>query len=307
MSFDFHLTSEGLKLIEINTNASHALTVATVLNYLKPNRSQFTNVQTNILKSFTLEHELYFNQQLTRILIADEKPEKQKAYFEFLMYQELFQKMGLECKIADVSDIAYVDNFLVYKDQKFSFVYNRSTDFNFDKTPAFLKSYQDHRVCYTPHPEEYKLLANKNRLIDFRNMNFISQFLNAQEIKHLHSVVPNIEKLSHENFEDIWSRRKKLFFKPAKSFGSKAAYKGENISKKKLLQLLGQQSLLAQEYIPAPELEVEYNGQFLKSKYDLRFYVYNGTIQLVAARLYQGQTTNFQKVGLGICPVLFDY
>ena len=64
---------------------------------------------------------------------------------------------------------------------------------------------------------------------------------------------------------------------------------------------------VAQEYISAPEIEVEYNGHTLKSKYDLRFYVYNGTVQLVAARMYQGQTTNFQTLGLGICPVLFDY
>lgn len=38
-------------------------------------------------------------------------------------------------------------------------------------------------------------------------------------------------------------------------------------------------------------------------KADIRCYVYNGQIQLVAARLYQGQTTNFRTPGGGFAPV----
>jgi hypothetical protein len=36
---------------------------------------------------------------------------------------------------------------------------------------------------------------------------------------------------------------------------------------------------------------------------DIRAYVYNGEIQLLAARLYQGQTTNFRTQGGGFAPV----
>jgi hypothetical protein len=38
-------------------------------------------------------------------------------------------------------------------------------------------------------------------------------------------------------------------------------------------------------------------------KYDLRVYAYAGEIQLLAARLYQGQTTNFRTPGGGFAPV----
>jgi hypothetical protein len=38
-------------------------------------------------------------------------------------------------------------------------------------------------------------------------------------------------------------------------------------------------------------------------KYDLRNYVYDGAVQWVAARLYQGQTTNFRSPGGGFAPV----
>ena len=38
-------------------------------------------------------------------------------------------------------------------------------------------------------------------------------------------------------------------------------------------------------------------------KYDVRCYVYEGRVQLLAARLYQGQTTNFRTPGGGFAPV----
>ena len=38
-------------------------------------------------------------------------------------------------------------------------------------------------------------------------------------------------------------------------------------------------------------------------KIDVRNYVYGGQVQLVTARLYQGQTTNFRTPGGGFAPV----
>ena len=38
-------------------------------------------------------------------------------------------------------------------------------------------------------------------------------------------------------------------------------------------------------------------------KMDVRLYTYDGQVLLVAARLYQGQTTNFRTPGGGFAPV----
>lgn len=38
-------------------------------------------------------------------------------------------------------------------------------------------------------------------------------------------------------------------------------------------------------------------------KFDVRNYVYEDAVQWVAARLYQGQTTNFRTPGGGFAPV----
>ena len=38
-------------------------------------------------------------------------------------------------------------------------------------------------------------------------------------------------------------------------------------------------------------------------KFDIRLYTYDGKVQWTAARLYQGQTTNFRTPGGGFAPV----
>ena len=42
----------------------------------------------------------------------------------------------------------------------------------------------------------------------------------------------------------------------------------------------------------------------MELKIDLRNYAYRGRVQLLTARLYQGQTTNFRTPGGGFAPVL---
>ena len=61
---------------------------------------------------------------------------------------------------------------------------------------------------------------------------------------------------------------------------------------------------IAQAFVPPSERRVEVAGAPVDLKMDLRNYVYRGEVQLVTARLYQGQTTNFRTPGGGFAPVL---
>ena len=45
------------------------------------------------------------------------------------------------------------------------------------------------------------------------------------------------------------------------------------------------------------------DGEDVVLKFDLRCYAYAGVMQMVAARLWQGQTTNFRTPGGGFTPV----
>jgi hypothetical protein len=49
---------------------------------------------------------------------------------------------------------------------------------------------------------------------------------------------------------------------------------------------------------------VEVDGKETELKADIRNYTYAGAVQLVAARLWQGQTTNFRTPGGGFARVV---
>ena len=63
---------------------------------------------------------------------------------------------------------------------------------------------------------------------------------------------------------------------------------------------------IAQEIVPPSEHPVEVNGERQNLKADFRCYVYAGQVLCVAARLYQGQTTNFRTPGGGFAPVFLS-
>jgi hypothetical protein len=65
-------------------------------------------------------------------------------------------------------------------------------------------------------------------------------------------------------------------------------------------EILGGQ-YVAQELVPPGERRI---GPESSMKSDVRNYVYAGQVQLLAARIYQGQTTNLRTAGGGFAPVL---
>jgi uncharacterized circularly permuted ATP-grasp superfamily protein len=115
--------------------------------------------------------------------------------------------------------------------------------------------------------------------------------------------IPRTERVTAAAADDLWSRRKSLFFKPAAGYGSKAAYRGDKITKRVFEEVL-QGDYVAQALVPPSARQVQVDGNLTELKVDLRNYVYAGEVQLVAARLWQGQTTNFRTPGGGFAPVL---
>jgi hypothetical protein len=106
-----------------------------------------------------------------------------------------------------------------------------------------------------------------------------------------------------EHADDLWARRKQLFFKPAAGYGSKAAYRGDKITRRVFDEVLAG-NYIAQALVPPSSRTLKVGEAPVELKLDLRNYVYNGHVQLVAARLWQGQTTNFRTPGGGFAPVL---
>ena len=286
-SFDFHLVDgHQPKLIEINTNAAFLALGLTMYDFwkIKPHTG-FT--EEKLIQMFREESQLV-GQKNINISIMDEKPETQRLFIEFLIYQQYFAKNGIPAVITDTAKASELPAGTL--------VYNRYTDFYLrEPQSAQIKAlYNEGQLHLSPSPWEYFLLGDKQRLSDWQH----------QDELPIPKSLLKIYDLAAADREQVWNERKKLFFKPKASFGSKQAYNGASMSRK-IFDEAFVQGFVAQEFAPPPEVNLLQDSENLKMKYDIRCYTYKDELQLVIARLYQGQTTNLKTTGGGFAIVDF--
>ena len=91
------------------------------------------------------------------------------------------------------------------------------------------------------------------------------------------------------------------FFKPVDGHASKAVYRGDKMTKR-VWDDIQMHIYVAQKFVaPNQRMTQSASGQEAL-KMDVRLYVYAGDVILQAARIYQGQTTNFRTPGGGFSP-----
>lgn len=300
MAYDFHCDFDGnIGLIEINTNASGFLLATLTLqaHEVKTHQQSLDKLYEAFLKEWK---SVKGSTDLKKVRIVDDQLSQQKMMIEFLMYKNWFEQHGLESEIFEASSA------LPDQEQNTTLIYNRSTDFLFEEEPhAWLKKdYLAGKLCITPHPREYLLLADKQRLIDLSQPEWRKQ-LNLSEAEEtiLSDVLLPAKDL--QSFPDLWSERKNYVFKPKRSYGGKSVYRGSSVSRKVFDRLM-QEDTLAQKFFPAANYPTDDPNSVMKDwKFDLRFYVYESEIQLSIGRLYQGQVTNFSSTYGGFCPIHF--
>jgi hypothetical protein len=124
----------------------------------------------------------------------------------------------------------------------------------------------------------------------------------AAERELLKAGVPRTEEVTSENAAAFWATRKQWFFKPVAGFGGKAAYRGDKLTRR-VFKEIARSGFIVQAVIPPSERRLWVDGVEQRLKLDLRNYVYRDAVQLVSARLYQGQATNFRTRGGGFAAV----
>jgi hypothetical protein len=315
MGYDFHLTPDGPKLIEVNTNAGGALINAHILNAhraccvevesLFP-RFSLADFETAVFDMFMSEWRRQRGAApLTRIAIVDDEPEGQYLYPEFLIAQRLFEARGVETIIADAAALTYENGRLLADGLPVDLVYNRLVDFDISETRhvALAGAYADGAVVVTPGPRHHALYADKRNLVLLSDPEFVADLgLSSAQAAAL-GALPHAETVSAENAERLWAERKRFYFKPACGHGGKAVYRGAKLTKGVWADIL-KGGYIAQETAAASERLIGGDHPQSVLKADIRFYTYDGKPLIAAARLYQGQTTNFRTPGGGFAPVL---
>ena len=312
MGYDFHLSEEGPKLIEINTNAGGAfLNLVLAQAQLKCCEDAKSPVELEGLedKFFEIFKQEWKSQKqekkLEVIAIMDERPSEQYLYPEFKLFAELFKRKGIDAFIVDPTLIESKEDGLWYQSKKIDLIYNRTTDFYFESDIyADIKSaYESELVVITPNPHHHAVLANKENLELLTSREELNTLgVDNSILEVLLNGIPRTLKLTSNNQSELWSKRKSFFFKPTRGYGSKAAYRGDKITHRVWEEVL-KSSYVAQEIITPGIRMVENEGKQIELKHDIRAYTYNGEILLFASRLYMGQTTNFRTIGGGFAPV----
>jgi hypothetical protein len=240
------------------------------------------------------------------VAIVDQSPSRQYLYPEFLLYRHLFASRGIEAMICDSADLVRRDGRLWRGSQAIDLVYNRLTDFCLDEPrhESLRLAYLADEVAVTPHPRAHALYADKRNLTLLGNEEFLRRAgIADDDVESLRRSTPRTELVTSANRDVLWARRRELFFKPASGYGSKAAYRGDKLTKR-VWQEMSAATYVAQELVIPSRRQVSDVPAALKA--DIRNFAYAGSVRHVAARLYQGQTTNLRTPGGGFAPVFTE-
>ena len=319
LSYDFHLGEPGPQLIEINTNAGGALLNAALaraqraccaaMEGMTTGPVALASIDGSFLDMFLAEWRLSRrDRKLRSVAIVDDQPEQQYLYPEFLLFQQLFSRYGLQAIITDPGELQLRDKVLWHGDLQIDLVYNRLTDFTLEQPvhAVLREAYLRDAVVMTPHPRAHALYADKRNLAVLTDAGQLRAFGAPPEVvSTLLSGIPRTQTVNPAHADRLWSKRRGLFFKPAAGFGGKAAYRGDKITRR-VWEAILKGDYVAQAFVPPGERliqELQEHEAPLALKFDIRNYVYDGAVQFVAARMYHGQTTNFRTPGGGFAPV----
>ncbi len=338
MGYDFHVDagSGGAgqapgqpRLIEINTNAGGAMLSAALARSQKAccqpmadglgYNTRLDALDQTWFDMFQNEWRLQRGDApLNSVAIVDDTPEAQYLAPEFALFRQLFQSRGMSAHIAAPGNLKWCDGklWLVPSDpgigieQSIDLVYNRLTDFDLSDNSheALRQAYAAGAVVLTPHPYAHATRANKRHLATLSDDDLLGRWgVSPQDRQILRAAIPKTvlcaEQTAAGQEATLWADRRHLFFKPVAGYGGKAAYRGDKLTKRAWADVLAG-DFVAQAIAPPGLRVIDVDGASTTLKFDIRAYTYQGKIQLLTARTYNGQTTNFRTPGGGFSPVL---
>lgn len=273
LGFDFHITSDGPRLIEINTNAGGLASAI----YLNNKCDSSTLIEKKFTDAIRKEYALACPDKiLHRVAIVDDQVTTQPLFSEMRFLADCLQRVGIRTTVVSPEVFEDREDGLYENGERIELIYNRLTDFRLQEAThanlrqAALKG----NVILTPHPAAYVRIADKRNLIRLK-----------------HPLNPVASLLRDRPLSEWISERHRWVFKPPQGAGSKGVYRGDKISVSKLQTL--PPDTLVQGHVLAPRSE---DG----SKYDLRVYTRDDDILAMVSRHFTGQVMEMQSLLSGV-------
>jgi hypothetical protein len=83
--------------------------------------------------------------------------------------------------------------------------------------------------------------------------------------------IPKAVPVTADNADDLWQRRRSLFFKPVAGHGGKAVYRGDKLTRSTWTDILGA-AYIAQEFAPPGERLIKLGSETVARKVDVRLH-----------------------------------
>jgi len=287
MGFDFHLTPDGPKLIEINNNAG-GLYIGEQCWLAQSNDVFSDGLQERLLRMFPSEWK--------SIAIMDDDVTQQYMYPEMCAYADLLRADGRNVWVCSPDDLQLSETGLLIDGEKIEAIYNRHTDFYLDEQNMghIRSAYQQGRVVLNPHPRSYALIGDKSRMVDWWRDGVLEACVDADLVKQIRAVTPETHQLAEMDADQAWAERKQWVFKPSARHGGKGVVLGKAMSRKRFAALDVSETIM-QRLVPASTVEIE--GR--EMKFDVRLYMHGDKLIALAGRVWRGQLTNFREPGSG--------
>jgi len=294
MGFDFHLTPDGPRLIEINNNAGGLY-----------RRAGHWLAQPEELFGQPLEARLLsmFPASWRHMAIVDEAIHEQFMYPEMLAYARLLEADGRQVWLCEPEGIVGDADGVQTDNQHLDAIYNRHTDFYLESEAMMVirQGFLSKAVALNPHPRSYALIGDKSRMVDWWRPGLLEPCLPESDISLIRSVTPETHLLSEMQRDSAWADRGGWMFKPAARHGGKGVLSGRSISRKRF-DALEEASTVMQRFVPPSEVEID--GAVFKL--DIRLYMYGERLIALAGRAWRGQVTNFREPGSGWVSLTID-
>ena len=111
----------------------------------------------------------------------------------------------------------------------------------------------------SPNPHVHALFADKRNMTLISDQAALRSWGLPPEMLVDLSRVPRTVLVTPANAQGLWEARKKLFFKPAAGYGSKAVYRGDKLTKGVWAEI-AQGGYVAQEFAAPGERIVKLDG-----------------------------------------------
>eukprot|EP00939_MAST-03C_sp_MAST-3C-sp1_P003632 g3632.t1 len=275
-AFDFHLTPNGPKLIEINHSADGIMAVMRVVE--DPKTLERALVQ-SIRKEYAAAAVVGAPTSPRCAVVYSAVRDESRRMPEFEAFAEMISKNGLDCVVASSSQLRKGRGGYLEMDEtgeKIDFIYNKLDSDRLLRLPAhshIRDAIVDGRVAISPHPASYDRCCDKRRL---RNMK--------------HAAVLECHDLRARDPKRWWRERHRWVFKPPTGFASRGVTLGKTLKQGTLRKMIASDETVhwqVQEFAPpCPSADGV-------TKFDVRVYASGGDVLACVTRHFVGTVMGF--------------